>query len=363
MGFLQNSHPRTYGRNERFLILAKVLFITGYNDLPSLFTKKSGTLSDIQVTVTTLTGANWTFEPMDTPLPTERPPTPTKTFTPRPPMAIPTAIALPERISDAQGVEMVLIPVGEFQMGGDADAALAECQKLYIGGTCEHSWYEDEEPNHNVRLDAYYMDVTEVTNAQYADCVKAGLCTEPRKKGSSTQSNYYGSAEYADYPVIYVDWQQALTYCEWRGSSLPTEAQWEKAARGTDGLMYPWGNSFDGSKANFCDRNCSLNYANKAYDDGYADTAPVGTYLQGESPYSLLDMAGNVWEWVKDWYDVNYYFSAPLANPLGPGAGEYRVVRGGAWGNVGNGLRAAIRDRNLPSDAYNNLGFRCARTP
>ena len=274
------------------------------------------------------------------------------------------SVELPATYTDEKDVQMALIPAGEFQMGGDADVALAECQKLNIGGTCESGWYINEEPEHTVSLDDYYLDLYEVTNALYEQCVQAGVCSPPSNSGSSTRSSYYGNPTFADYPVIYVDWEQARTFCEdWRGARLPTEAEWEKAARGTDGRLYPWGDTFDGSRANFCDKNCAEDWANKDYDDGYADTAPVGSYLRGASPYGILDMAGNVVEWVQDWYLGTFYSSSPFTNPQGPTSGENRVGRNGAWSYTGNDLRTAYRDWLAPDNSYYNNGFRCARSP
>jgi formylglycine-generating enzyme required for sulfatase activity/predicted Ser/Thr protein kinase len=288
------------------------------------------------------------------------PPTPT----PRLPTVTPSPTGLPTRITDARGIPMVLVPAGEFTMGSDPDVALAECKKLY-SGDCKREWFEDEYPPHTVTLSAFYIDQYEVTNAQYKKCVDAGKCSRPSESKSYTRSSYYGNSQFDNYPVIYVNWEQAKTYCEWRGSNtrLPTEAEWEKAARGTDGRLYPWGNTFDGGRVNFCDRNCTLDWANKEYDDGYADTAPVGSYPGGASLYGALDMAGNVWEWVADWYNEKYYASSPRNNPTGPSSGEYRVVRGGAWSSLGDLVRAANRIRYRPSDTLNHVGFRCARSP
>jgi formylglycine-generating enzyme required for sulfatase activity len=269
--------------------------------------------------------------------------TPTKTLTPTP-TRTPTPTPYPTQITDAKGVVMRLVPAGEFSMGSENGDS-------------------DERPVHQVYLDAFYMDMYEVTNAAYRACVSAGVCTPPHDTSSATRSIYYGNSQYDNYPVIYVDWEQANTYCEWRGGSLPTEAQWEKAARGTDGRTYPWGNAFDGTKVNFCDKNCPFGELDKTVDDGYADTSPVGSYESGKSPYGIYDLAGNVWEWVADWYDPNYYASSPSSNPLGPSSGQDRVLRGGSWDVNRYGVRSAYRNYYTP-DVINffSVGFRCARS-
>jgi serine/threonine-protein kinase len=242
--------------------------------------------------------------------------------------------------------EMVWVPAGEFTMGSnDGDS--------------------DEQPVHTVYLDDYWIDQTEVTNAQYAACVAAGTCAPPGDSSSASRGSYYGNPDYDDYPVIYVSWRDADAYCAWREARLPTEAEWEKAARGNDGRTYSWGdNSISGELANSCDVNCELDWKDANIDDGYADTSPVGSYPAGASPYGARDMAGNVWEWVADWYDRYYYNSrAANENPAGPLSGGYRVLRGGGWFNNEWDVRAALRLRSRPDVRYDGSGFRCARDP
>jgi formylglycine-generating enzyme required for sulfatase activity len=231
---------------------------------------------------------------------------------------------------------MVYVPAGEFTMGSGKEDS-------------------DEQPMHTVYLDAFYIDKHEVTNAQYRACVDAGTCNVP------SDTTHYDHANYAQHPVVYVSWNDADTYCQWAGKLLPTETQWEKAARGTNGRIYPWGNAFDGSKLNFCDANCRYDWKDTSANDGYAETAPVGSFPAGASPYGALDMAGNVLEWVADWHDSGYYSQSPALNPPGLGSGEDRVLRGGTWVNTRADARCASRLSAYPDYRNHGVGFRCAR--
>jgi len=232
--------------------------------------------------------------------------------------------------------DMVLVPAGEFEMGCNSG--------------CSNS---NERPLHTVNLDAYYIDKYEVTNIKYDQCVSAEVCNEPGSRQSATRTNYYINPAYANYPVISVSWQQASTYCSWQGKRLPTEAEWEKAARGTTYRLYPWGDD---------DITCDLANGNNNMC-GIGDTDAVGSYPDGASPYGALDMAGNVWEWVSDWYSATYYQTSPDTNPTGPDSGSYRVVRGGGWGSI-NGLLTSYRNGgNEPAKQSATIGFRCVAEP
>jgi len=244
---------------------------------------------------------------------------------------------------DAYGVPMRLVPEGEFTMGSNNGES-------------------NEKPVHTVYLHAFYMDTYEVTNALYHVCVEAGKCTQPQD-----DTGHYDDPKYGNHPVIYVDWSQAQAYCEWRDGSLPTDAQWEKAAawdeQNQTKYEYPWGDTFDGTKVNFCDKNCPSENADKTIDDGYADTAPVGSYVSGQSPYGIYDLAGNVYEWTVDWYSETYYQSSSYMNPLGPASGITRVLRGGSRLDPVSGVRTASRLWFVPEFTSNVIGFRCAHLP
>lgn len=243
---------------------------------------------------------------------------------------------------------MLYVPAGNFLMGSEQE--------------------DDEQPIHSVYLDGYYIDKYEVTNAGYRSCVQAKVCLPPGEITSQTRLNYYEASEYDEYPVVFVTWNMAAAYCQWRGARLPTEAEWEKSARGIDGRTYPWGNEFKCQNGNFDDetdwdrfvvpggKNC----------DGYADTAPVGSFTDGRSPYNVMDMSGNVWEWVNDWYDEKYYLAAPVVNPAGPDSGTLKVVKGGGWDNYASridSIRSSFRIGLDPTFMKNRFGFRCALTP
>jgi serine/threonine-protein kinase len=251
-------------------------------------------------------------------------PTQTLTLIPTPTMGIGSTI-----VSEKDGMVMLYVPAGEFDMGSDEGP-------------------EDESPVHTVYLDAYWIDQTEVTNDQYRMCVEAGGCNPPKN------TSFFNITEYAEHPVVYVNWNDANDYCQWAGRKLPTEAQWEKAARGTDGRTFPWGEEINCSRANYL--GCTE----------FAGTNPVGYYGEpGESPYGALDMAGNVWEWVADWYDSDYYRITPRENPIGPISGDTRVVRGGSWDMVEYAARSTFRLFSLEiisTVALKSIGFRCANS-
>lgn len=236
------------------------------------------------------------------------------------------------RLTD--GMEQVYVPASYFIMGSNAGDEDAD---------------DDEKPERTVYLDAYWIDKYEVTNGQYEACVATGGCTRPNESKSYFRSSYYGNSEYDNYPVIQVDWNQAVSYCEWVRGDLPTEAQWEKAARGPNGNKYPWGNEEPDSS-----------YAN--YNDNIGDTTEVGRYEKGASPYGAMDMAGNVMEWVSDWYDD--YDANDTNNPQGPSDTKYfRVLRGGGWSNGNWSIRTALRGLSNPSDRVYYAGFRCVSSP
>ena len=234
---------------------------------------------------------------------------------------------LPTEVIDGQDIAMRLVPAGEFTMGSDRD---------------------DDPRNaaHVVYLDAFYMDKYEVTNAHYEACVMAGVCQPPHAVKSYFRESYYGDAQYDNFPVIYVDWHMARTYCEtWRGARLPTEAEWEKAARGTDGRTYPWGEGIRCDKAN--------------YNSCVGETAEVGSYEDGVSPYGLYDMAGNVFEWVSS-INKSYPYDATDGQEDLTGSSS-RLIRGGAWSHNAHDVQAFYRSWIGPNYSESVIGFRCAK--
>jgi formylglycine-generating enzyme required for sulfatase activity len=221
-----------------------------------------------------------------------------------------------------------------------------------------------EAPKHPVHLDAFWIYQTEVTNSMYRACVEQGKCATPQEVSSHTHEDYYNNPEFDGYPVIHVTYEDGLTYCDWAGARLPTEAEWEKAARGEEGALFPGGNDELGNDlANFCDEGCpghSEEFTEFGFNDGYRDVAPVGSYPAGASPFGALDMAGNVLEWVADWYAVDYYSLSPHENPTGPESGTRHIIRGGSWWSLREGLRPSARASKSLDYSSDMVGFRCA---
>jgi len=242
-------------------------------------------------------------------------------------------------ISPIDEMPLVYIPEGSFLMGTSTDDLQFE---------------EDETPQREIYLDAFWIDQLEITNRMFTECVDNGSCEHPSESGSQARTSYYDNLSFAEYPVVNVNWEQAQTYCSWVGRRLPTEAEWEKAARGTQGQIYPWGNQ---------EPTCELLNIWES-ETGSAncarDTTLVGKYPNGASPYGVLDMAGNVWEWVADWYNVDSYKVGPDRNPQGANTGDARVIRGGSFSESGDTVRSANRNQSDPfADSY-LIGFRCA---
>jgi len=238
------------------------------------------------------------------------------------------------------GSEMVFVPAGEFMMG-ISPAQEDELRRLIPDLDDAPNAFVAEQPQHTVYLDAYWIDKTEVTNAQFAQFVY--------KAKYRVEGFWQREAGKELHPAIGVTWNDAMAYAEWAGKRLPTEAEWEKAARGVEGRFWPWGNTWDETKC------------------VYSEVAPVGSFPQGASPYGCLDMAGNAWEWCIDWYDYNYYSECEkkgvVRNPTGPKEGGNRILRGGAWGSTLEYLVLAAGRYSLPPrEADAPSGFRCVKT-
>jgi serine/threonine protein kinase/Tol biopolymer transport system component len=267
------------------------------------------------------------------------------------PSAVPVSAIVPpqageRRTNPADDAEIVFVDEGTFMMGLTPEQAE---YLVSICSDCKLRNFKDSQPAHQVQLDSYWIYRTEVTNDMYEKCVSAGDCRLPVSNASETRKNYYGNPAYSNYPVLHIDWYAADQYCRWAGGRLPTEAEWEKAARGADGRLFPWG-----------DAKPDSHLANTSKVVG--DTTAVGLYPQGASVYGVLDMAGNVWEWVADWYAPDYYNESPQVNPAGPATVEkqLRTGRGGSWFWPEGFASSAFRDWWEPYQADNGVGFRCA---
>ena len=252
--------------------------------------------------------------------------------------AVTMAEGLEKEVKGKDGAPMVLIPEGLFPMGvphGDRD-----------GG-------RDEYPRHDVFVNNFYIDKFELTNGRYLEFVRATNHRTPQNPKNATRNLWQGDTiteSLADRPVINVDWADANAYCQWVSKRLPTEAEWEKAAKGTADRRFPWGNVEPTNK--------HLNFNQQWI--GEKTLMPVGSYEAGKSPFGVYDMAGNVWEWVNDWYDAKYYEKSPAKNPTGPETGTKRVLRGSGWQNETPTVRIFTRVDSDPTIRNESTGFRCA---
>ncbi len=236
--------------------------------------------------------------------------------------------------------DMVLIAAGSFQMGAENNQGYQAC--MAYNKTCKEKWFNDEQPVHTVKLDGFYIDIHEVTQAKF------------QRMMGGNPSEYKGS----NLPVDSVTWFEAKKYCEQSGKRLPTEAEWERAAKAGTDTLFIWGNNAASEKANFCDAHCKKSWKEGQFNDGFRHTAPVGSFAP--NAYGLFDMAGNVYEWVADWYEEGYYQSSPKENPQGPESGKKKVMRGGSWVNYSTGTRPADRTGTQPNTRKGFVGFRCA---
>lgn len=277
------------------------------------------------------------------------------------------ALSLPPAVGSTVPDDMVLIPAGEFLMGSPAGS----------------DGLPDEQPQRSIFVGSVFLDRHEVTNEEYQAFVSAANHRMPENNNptSTLWSNQAPMPGIERHPVVNVSWIDAVAYCHWNGKRLPTEAEWEKAARGTDGRRYPWGNQWDIQLANsasywagrtiefdsgadweaFWVKGEGAKIAKEKGLNGEVLTTPVGSFPAAASPYGLVDMAGNAAEWVQDWYDPNYYRSAPLTNPAGPARGAIKSMRGGSWLKPAVSLRTSDRDWGMMDSRPSGTGFRCAK--
>ena len=293
-----------------------------------------------------------------------------------------------KQIIGKDGAPMVLVPAGSFLMGStveEVERTIQDCvRELEVDQQIGESWIKPEYPQHQVRIDAFYLDKYEVTNRLFQEFVQqVGYRTTTEREGSAQvfvegkgwedvkganwQKPEAGATVFAsnraEHPVVCVSWDDAQAYCQWAGKRLPTEAEFEYAMRAGTTTRYWWGEGNPGARRveNIADELAKhlVKVIMSGYNDGAIRTAPVGSYEA--NPWGLHDMSGNVREWVADWFDENYYKNSPARNPKGPSSGEYRVLRGGSWSNGPVNVRSANRGRNTPTTRYVPLGFRCAQ--
>ena len=283
-------------------------------------------------------------------------PIPTQAPTNIPSIAVPSATptsATPTlgstKVSDKDKMVEIYIPGGEFTMGAVNDPDARQ--------VIDHEHSFPEVPSFKFTLDSYWIDKFDVTNSQWALCVAAGAC-KPPKTGLFSLPNYASDPKYANYPVVSITWFMATDYCKWAGRRLLTEAEWEKAARGTDARKYPWGNDPVTSKrANFCDVHCPRTIANSNFNDGYPEMSPVGSFPDGASPFGVMDMAGDVWNWTSTL--IRNYPYNPTDGREDQNAPGERVWRGGTWSDGTWWLRSSLRYHSPPTYYITNLGLRC----
>ena len=263
--------------------------------------------------------------------------------------------------------DIVWIPGGWFLRGSDEGDILHAVEMCREGGAevaflCRADLFVDEAPRDRVWVSGYGIDRTEVTFRAFRRCVAANACAPSRINTGSEESARRLARD--DHPVAGITWGEARAFCEWAGGRLPSEAEWERAARGHDGRRYPWGNYYNPRLANHGRATPTLEglFVGRPDDaDGFRWVAPVGSYPGARSPYGLLDMAGNVWEWTEDLYDAEAYVDTTRVDPTGPDtSGGYRVRRGGSWKDAPFALRVAHRSGVAEGAATSDTGFRCA---
>lgn len=264
-------------------------------------------------------------QPSATPQPT---PTPTPVWRSTPIPAPPDPLNYAPVFNPFDLMELVYVPTGDFLMGASPYDSARE---------------PNEEPRHTVFLDAFWISKTQVTNTMFNACAAAGVCAY---SVSHTTNPHYLDPFYASHPVVYVSWEMAQTYCEWTGGRLPTEAEWEKAARGPDGARYAWGEELP-----------RLKFVNAGNE--YGTTTTVGLFPYGKSYYGAFDMGGNLREWVSDWFDPDYYQYAPASNPTGPETGEKKVLKGASFSDEFRYCRVSNRLSHEPGSPGIVRGFRC----